>query len=132
MQDVSLRINPAITPQSLANLREAVGWNRSEEDYPRALQGYWASIGGFTQDEMLVAWCAILSDGVRHAVLLDVIVHPTYQRQGIGRALVAKAIEHIRAQGITLIHVDFLPEKAAFYQHCGFMPGLGGIIDIEG
>ena len=132
MQDISLRINPTITPQSLADLREAVGWNRSEEDYPRAFQGYWASIGGLTAEEMLVAWCAILSDGVRHAVLLDVIVHPTYQRQGIGRALVAKAIEHIRAHDITLIHVDFLPENAAFYQHCGFTLGLGGIIDIEG
>lgn len=127
MRDISFAISPTVSPQAIIALRESVGWSANEEDYPKALQGYWATVGGFDAHDTLIAWCAILSDGVRHAVLLDVIVHPTYQKQGIGRALVAQAIEHIRAHHITIVHVDFLQEKAAFYERCGFEMGLGGI-----
>ncbi len=130
MLDISFLLNPAISTQALCDLREAVGWGRAEEDYPNALQGYWATVGGFDAVNELVAWCAILSDGVRHAVLLDVIVSPSMQRIGVGKALVAAAIEHIKAYGITIIHVDFEPETTAFYEACGFKIGLGGIIKI--
>lgn len=106
-------------------MREAVGWERHDEDYPAA--DYWGTVSGFDPTGKLIAWCAILSDGVRHAVLLDVIVHPEWQRQGVGKALVAEAVEHIRTHGISIIHVDFLPEHRAFYERCGFETGLGGI-----
>ena len=82
----------------------------------------------FDDTGKLVAWCAVLSDGVRHAVLLDVIVHPAWQRRGIGLALVTEAIKRIQASGITIIHVDFVPEHQAFYARCGFSTVLGGII----
>ncbi|MFL5707239.1 MAG: GNAT family N-acetyltransferase [Ktedonobacteraceae bacterium] len=42
--------------------------------------------------------------------------------------LVARAIEHLQAHAISIIHVDFLPERATFYERCGFKVGLGGII----
>lgn len=129
MSDITFTISPAISPQAIVELRQAVGWDGAE-NYPAALQGYWATVGGFDSAGKLIAWCAILSDGVRHAVLLDVIVHPSRQRQGIGHALVAKAIDHIGRHGITLIHVDFLPEHTEFYATCGFEVGLGGIIEL--
>jgi GNAT superfamily N-acetyltransferase len=159
--------NANVAPHAIADLREAVGWERHDEDYPAAFMGYWATVSGFDttstniDGEMPsmpgersdatsvaarfiapkgwggatspavsatpVAWCAILSDGVRHAVLIDVIVHPGWQRRGVGQALVAEAVEHIRAHGISIIHVDYLPEHATFYEKCGFQTGLGGI-----
>ncbi len=131
MLDISFLLNPAISSQALCDLREAVGWDRAEEDYPNALHGYWATVGGFDAANKLVAWCAVLSDGVRHAVLLDVIVSPSFQNKGVGKALVATAIEHIKMHGITIIHVDFEPETTAFYEACGFRVGLGGIIEIS-
>ena len=91
MPNISFTLNPTVSSQAICDLREAVGWERQEEDYPTALQGYWATVGGFdAESTLLLAWCAILSDGMRHAVLLDVIVHPSLQRQGIGKALVGK------------------------------------------
>jgi ribosomal protein S18 acetylase RimI-like enzyme len=129
---VEFQINPAVEPQAIVELRAAVGWGGLEADYPAALAGYWASVGGFNAAGALVAWCAVLSDGVRHAVLLDVIVHPRWQRRGVGRALLARAIEHITSHGITIVHVDFTPENAAFYERCGFAIGLGGIYQQEG
>ena len=84
-------------------------------------------MSGFDDSGTLVAWCAILSDGVRHAVLIDVIVHPAWQRRGIGLSLVKEAIAHLLAHGISIIHVDFVAEHQAFYERCGFSTGLGGI-----
>ena len=130
MPKISFTLNPVISAQAICDLREAVGWDRAEEDYPVALRGYWATVGGFDTTNKLVAWCAVLSDRVRHAVLLDVIIHPSYQRKGVGKALVATAVEHIKAHMITIIHVDFEPETTAFYTACGFQVGLGGIIEI--
>ena len=125
---ITFQHNADVPPASICDLREAVGWDRADGDYPAALQGYWGTVSGFDDSANLVAWCAILSDGVRHAVLIDVIVHPAWQRRGIGLALVTEAITRIQAHGITIIHVDFVPEHQAFYERCGFQTGLGGII----
>lgn len=127
MVTARLHVNPPVSADAIVALRAAVGWDGLEQDYPAALRGYWAYIGGFDEQGRLIAWCAILSDGVRHAVLLDVIVHPAWQRQGLGRVLVRRAVEHCLAHTITIIHVDFLPERATFYEQCGFRPGMGGI-----
>lgn len=129
MSIVTFIPNAPLTPHSVPNLREAVGWERLDEDYPAVPSGYWATMSGFDASGALKAWCAILSDNVRHAVLLDVIVHPDWLRQGIGQALVAAAVSHIRAHNISIIHVDFEPEYTTFYERCGFRTGLGGICE---
>jgi GNAT superfamily N-acetyltransferase len=129
MSTISFLPNAPITPLAIADLRVAVGWESHYEDYPVALKGYWATISGFDTTGALIAWCAILSDGVRHAVLIDVIVHPNWQRQGVGQELVATAVRHILAHGISIIHVDFEPEHKTFYERCGFHTGLGGIYE---
>lgn len=128
MQPIAFMMNAPVTAGEVCDLREAVGWGRQEGDYPAAFAGYWATVSGRDDAGALVAWCAVLSDGVSHAVLLDVIVHPAWQRRGIGRALVQRAITHCRHHAITIIHVDFVPEHQQFYERCGFTTGLGGII----
>jgi GNAT superfamily N-acetyltransferase len=129
MSTITFIPNAPTAPRAIADLREAVGWERHDEDYPTALKGYWATMSGFDFTGALVAWCAILSDDVRHAVLIDVIVHPNWQRQGVGQELVTVAVKHIQAHSISIIHVDFEPELTMFYEHCGFHTGLGGIYE---
>jgi len=130
--DVAYTVDPVVHPRQVTDLRAAVGWERQDADYPAAFAGYWATVGGFAPSGALVAWCALLSDGVRHAALLDVIVHPAWQRRGVGRALVARSVAHCLERGVTIIHVDFLPEHAPFYERCGFRTGLGGIYERRG
>jgi GNAT superfamily N-acetyltransferase len=115
----------------IGDLRESVGWSRNAGDYPAAYEAFAWTQSARDERGTLVGFCAVLSDRVRHAVLIDVMVHPGVQRRGLGRALVARAVERARERGIELVHVDFTPENEAFYRRCGFRVGLGAILDTQ-
>ena len=126
---VEIRVDASPTEAELSDLCEAVGWNRFGVDYA-ALQGYALTTSGWTKEGRLIAWTSIVSDNVRHAFLLDVMVHPAFQKKGIGRAVVLRAIEEMRQRGVTAFHVDCTPENAPFYEKCGFKMGAGGWLDL--
>ena len=54
----------------------------------------------------------------------DVIVHPDYQKQGIGRGLINELLDFIKSNGIsgTQIFVELcaMPDKIPFYEKFGF------------
>jgi GNAT superfamily N-acetyltransferase len=129
--DAALRfsLNTSPSPRELADLRESVGWERNESDYPAAFAGYFTTVAAYIETE-LVGWCAVVSDGVRHAFLIDVLVRPNWQRHGVGRDLVARAVEACRNKGISIVHVDYEPQNEAFYQACGFRPSMAGILEL--
>jgi predicted N-acetyltransferase YhbS len=57
------------------------------------------------------------------------MVAPDCQRQGIGRAVVLRAIQEMRERGVTAFHVDCHPDQARFYAKCGFKICAGGWLD---
>jgi len=59
-------------------------------------------VGGFDVSGNQVSYLRVISDKVRFAYLLDVIVAPECRGQGIGRAMVRYALEH--------------PEMSSIYQ----------------
>lgn len=54
----------------------------------------------------------------------DVVVHPDYQKQGIGRGLINELLDFIKSNGIsgTQIFVELcaMPDKIPFYEKFGF------------
>ena len=74
---------------------------------------------------------SVLSDGISDAFLLDLVVHPQYQRKGLGKRIVRKAIIDIKAAGIRCIQVTFNNDLESFYEKCGFHIFKGGIIDFK-
>jgi GNAT superfamily N-acetyltransferase len=127
----ALALDVAPTRSDLCDLREAVGWARNESDYPAAFERCFATVTARTPAGVLVGFCALVSDGVRHAFLIDVIVAPAWQRRGVGRALVESAVARARGAGIALVHVDFTAADEAFYRACGFAIGLAGILETR-
>ena len=113
---------------ALCDLRESVGYDRAESDYPEAFDAYTAMVSAYEGDQ-LVGWCAALDDGVRHSFIVDVIVHPDYRRRGIGQRLVADGMAIERLSGITIFHADFAESNAAFYSSCGFRICHGAVLD---
>jgi GNAT superfamily N-acetyltransferase len=63
----------------------------------------------------MVGFANVAWDGGAHAFLLDVVVEPDRQDEGIGTAVVAEAVRLAGDAGCEWLHVDFVPEHAAFY-----------------
>lgn len=85
----------------------------------------WA--GAFLGSE-LVAFVHIVSDGGVHGFLLDTVVHPSHQRSGLGRAVVAAAADRAGAEGCEWLHVDYEPRLESFYRDaCGFGTTAAGL-----
>ena len=53
----------------------------------------------------------------------SVFVIPHYQRRGIGRALVERALDHLRAAGCTAVSLNSSDAGAPLYASMGFTPG---------
>jgi predicted N-acetyltransferase YhbS len=72
----------------------------------------------------------MVSDNVREAFFVDVIVHSDFQGRGIGRQIVRLAVKEMTRRGMKGLHVDCAPSHAGFYEKCGFNIGVGGWIDM--
>jgi len=75
-------------------------------------------VGAYLEGE-LVGYLRIISDRARFAYILDVIVDPQYQRQGIGQGLVRYAMAH---ESLKLVYQWLLRTKTAqgVYKKVGF------------
>ena len=79
----------------------------------------------------LVGFVNVVWDGAVHAFLLDTVVAATARRHGVGRQLVAHAVEHARSAGCAWLHVDFEGRLRPFYVgSCGFRPTDAGLIAL--
>jgi ribosomal protein S18 acetylase RimI-like enzyme len=85
----------------------------------------WA--GAFSSGR-LVGFVHAVWDGGTHAFILDTMVHPDFQRLGIGRDLVRAVTDEAFTAGCHWVHVDYEPHLAHFYEHvCGFRPTPAGL-----
>jgi ribosomal protein S18 acetylase RimI-like enzyme len=117
-----------LTGAQIEDLRVAVGWDRMAGRYDRILVRAY-SYFSISQTNQLLGFVNVISDGIGDAFLVDLMVHPDFQRVGIGRALVIEAVVQLKADGLRCIQVIFEPELEAFYQACGFHILKAGIID---
>lgn len=101
-------------------LKEAAGWNQTEEDWCRLLRlgprGCLAgSVGG-----RLVATTTTTSYGRALAWVGMVLVDPEFRRRGIATALVRAALDSLAAEGVEAVKLDATPEGASVYEGLGF------------
>jgi len=91
------------------------------------------SLGWVTAREadVLVGFVNVPWDGFVHAWIQDTMTSATHRRMGIGRCLVASAVDGARAAGCEWLHVDFDDELKQFYvDACGFTPTNAGLIAL--
>jgi ribosomal protein S18 acetylase RimI-like enzyme len=114
-----------------------------EEELARPLQGFRdqlsypepnAAFGAFVDGELVasaaVAWPSKLPSSRHKTTLWGVFVSPRYRRNGIGRAVVKRAIEHAESTGVRRINLTvYVPNPAAVklyeslkFEHCGIEP----------
>ncbi|OWR32584.1 GNAT family N-acetyltransferase [Saccharibacillus sp. O23] len=120
-------INLPLKSHEVPRLREAVGWDGRESDYPALFErcNFWA--GARNEQGKLIAFGYVAGMGLQHGYMEDIIVHPDYQSQGIGERLVRKLLEEAQAYGLEIVTLTFAERHASFYERCGFHVGSGGV-----
>lgn len=110
-----------ITHEALLHLYESVGWSAYTQDNPdltSLLEGarhYLTAWDG----ERLIGLIRVVGDGVYIAYIQDVLVHPDYQRQGIGKHLMQTMLTEIRYAKQIILTTENSPATKAFYQSLG-------------
>jgi acetyl esterase len=111
---------------------EGFGHRVLDEDWVAQVERY--SLGWVTavEDGQLVGFVNVAWDGGVHAFLLDTLVRGDRRRRGIGRRLVAVAVDAARGTGCEWLHVDFEEHLRGFYlDECGFTPTGAGLIALS-
>jgi len=79
----------------------------------------WHTVSAYDGDR-LAGFGRMICDGVVHALILDMIVLPEYQRKGIGTAILSRLMERCTEAGIRDIQLFSARGKAGFYEKNGF------------
>ena len=123
---IRYEFDASVSPAVLADLRQAVGWNRMERDLsdPRLTRRlHLCAFDG----ERLVGFADVVTNGVTDAYIQDVMVHPDYQRQGVGTQLMQRILARLEAGGVYMVSVIYGEEALRpFYERFGFTTMLCG------
>ncbi|MEL6494723.1 MAG: GNAT family N-acetyltransferase [Cyanobacteria bacterium J06623_7] len=122
---IVLQSNRAIDLKQLNNLCLAVGWsNRPLNRLKKAIDHslcYVAAWHIYREQQQLVGFARAITDGVFQATLLDIAVHPEFQGQGIGKAIVKSLLKQLNAAGVADITLYASPHMTDFYHRLGFV-----------
>jgi GNAT superfamily N-acetyltransferase len=104
-------------------LFETTGWNSkykaSPEDLAQALGNSWYTLSAYDKGE-LVGFGRVLCDGALHAMIFDLIVHPSHQRRGIGSEILKRLLSVCRDADIPDVQLFAANGMAPFYEKHGF------------
>ena len=127
---LTYKISCSILPEEIAELRKSVGWNGMMECYQASLKNSYFYLCCF-DNEKLVSFLDVMSNGVTDAYIQDVIVDPEYQNQGIGTRLMELAINKLREDNIYAISVLFQERLLGFYKRFGFNIMMAGQLETH-
>lgn len=57
-----------------------------------AIENSWYSISAYNKEE-LIGYGRVISDGVHHALIVDLIIAPKYQSKGIGSEILRRLLK---------------------------------------
>lgn len=105
------------------HLYETTGWNREyglePEEMHRALSNSWYMTSAYDGD-LLVGFGRVLSDGLMHALITEMIVLPEYQGRGVGKELLLRITKKCQEHKIRDIQLFSAKGKAGFYRKYGY------------
>ena len=108
--------------EEILKLYAAVGWSAYTENIAVLREAYAHSllILGAYEDDRLIGIVRAVGDGATIVFVQDILVHPGYQRQGTGKALLQAVLDRYPdVRQIELVSDD-TPQTLAFYEALGF------------
>ena len=112
----------SVSTDDVLHLYQAVGWTNYtnqpqmlEQALSHSLATYLARDG-----EEIVGFVRLIGDGFSSVFVQDLIVLPSYQRQGIGSALMKKALGDFKDAYQVQLATDQTEKTLGFYRSLGF------------
>lgn len=136
-------ITDTITPQEYLEMRTIVGWKLFPLEQAKDGLEHTTHIVCFRKDKKPIAVARVLWDHGYVIYIADVIVHPDFQGQGIGRDLMNHALDYIKSKlkpgWRIMVNLQAAKGKEGFYKKFGFIerpnpdfgPGMHQWLEIE-
>ncbi len=114
-----------LTVEDFQELRTAVGWFKAHPLLAeRSVNGTLYSACAYAEGKT-VGMARVIGDGGMTLYVQDVIVHPKYQGQGIGKKLMEFVMNYIKSSAPegSILQVSLMASKGkeAFYERFGFI-----------
>ena len=102
MSEIKLKTGKDIVAKELTALRNSVNWSRHSScaDIERSIKAYTFTAQARNSADELIGYVSAFSDNVFTTMIGELLVHPDYQRRGIGTALLKKV--ELRYPGIPM------------------------------
>ncbi|MGD1005791.1 MAG: GNAT family N-acetyltransferase [Ignavibacteriaceae bacterium] len=104
-------------------LFETTGWNSeyclTKDDLSLSLSNSYYSVSAY-EECRLVGFGRIVSDGIIHAMIYEMIVDPDYQGEGIGSSILNMLVDKCVKNNIRDIQLFCAKGKKKFYERHGF------------
>ena len=130
MKEIDIKVNFELTNSDLNELFFSAWKEHHWIDFIPMLSKSLVNISAFSKGNLIgfvnVAW-----DGGIHAFLLNTTVHRDWQRMGIGKKIIERAVTEAKERKVVWIHVDYKKKYRDFYRSCGFQPTEAGLINTH-
>lgn len=106
----------------ILGLYASVGWTAYTDD-PAALRNGFANLLltlAAYEEAALAGLIRVVGDGHTIVFVQDILVHPQFQRRGIGSVLLQAVLNRYAGVRQIELFTDDTPETAAFYRSMGF------------
>jgi predicted N-acetyltransferase YhbS len=107
--------------EAALSLSGSEGWNQSRADWRRLLHLQPDGCFAARRDARLVATVTTVAYGRELAWIGMMMVDRALRGQGIGRALMRIALNHLRVRGIQTVKLDATPAGRPLYESLGFI-----------
>lgn len=77
--------------------------------------------------KMMIGFARATSDSSFNATIWDVVIHPNFQKKGLGKVLMNQIIKNLRSHDISTITLFADPQVINFYKNLGFMTDPDGV-----
>nr|QVY57967.1 GCN5-like N-acetyltransferase [Betaphycus gelatinus] len=129
--DIYITTEKNINLYELEQLCDSVGWvRRPLKKVKLAIDHSFLTLCLFYKNKhyrQLIGFARATSDTVFNATIWDVVVHPDFQGQGLGKMLMDQIIIQLRCADISTITLFADPQVVSFYRNLGFITDPDGV-----
>jgi GNAT superfamily N-acetyltransferase len=114
------RLGPPDIPGAM-RLKEAAGWNQTEEDWRRILELEPEGCFGIEQDGRLVATATAICYGRELAWIGMVLTDPEFRGQGLAGQLLRQTLDFLDSRSVECVKLDATDMGRGLYRKFGFV-----------